>query len=219
MAEILLFDLDGTLTDPKDGITRCVQYGMEALGIYESDREKLVPFIGPPLLDMYMEYCGFTREQAAFAVEKYRERFRTKGMYENEIYDGIAGMLARLRAAGKRLGVATSKPEVFAVPILRHFHIDGYFEHIVGSELSGERVKKGEVIEEALNRFGVGGEQRTSQAVMVGDRKHDILGAQEAGIVSVRVTYGFGGLDELSGAGADRIVDSVEELEKLLLKL
>ena len=140
-------------------------------------------------------------------------------MYENEIYDGIAGMLARLRAAGKRLGVATSKPEVFAVPILRHFHIDGYFEHIVGSELSGERVKKGEVIEEALNRFGVGGEQRTSQAVMVGDRKHDILGAQEAGIVSVGVTYGFGGLDELSGAGADRIVDSVEELEKLLLKL
>ena len=219
MAEILLFDLDGTLTDPKEGITRCVKYGMEALGIYESDREKLVPFIGPPLLDMYMEYCGFTREQAAFAVEKYRERFRTKGMYENEIYDGIAGMLARLRAAGKRLGVATSKPEVFAVPILRHFHIDGYFEHIVGSELSGERVKKGEVIEEALNRFGVGGEQRTSQAVMVGDRKHDILGAQEAGIVSVGVTYGFGGLDELSGAGADRIVDSVEELEKLLLKL
>ena len=219
MAEILLFDLDGTLTDPKEGITRCVQYGMEALVIYEPDREKLVPFIGPPLLDMYMEYCGFTREHAAFAVEKYRERFRTKGMYENEIYDGIAGMLARLRAAGKRLGVATSKPEVFAVPILRHFHIDGYFEHIVGSELSGERVKKGEVIEEALNRFGVGGEQRTSQAVMVGDRKHDILGAQEAGIVSVGVTYGFGGLDELSGAGADRIVDSVEELEKLLLKL
>ena len=219
MAEILLFDLDGTLTDPKEGITRCVQYGMEALGIYESDREKLVPFIGPPLLDMYMEYCGFTREQAAFAVEKYRERFRTKGMYENEIYDGIAGMLARLRAAGKRLGVATSKPEVFAVPILRHFHIDGYFEHILGSELSGELVKKGEVNEEALNRFGVGGEQRRSQAIMVGDRKHDILGAQEAGIVSVGVTYGFGGLDELSGAGADRIVDSVEEREELLLKL
>lgn len=223
MAEIILFDLDGTLTDPKEGITRCVQYGMEALGYHEPDREKLTSFIGPPLMEMYMETCGFTEDEAVQAVEKYRERFREKGMYENEIYEGIADMLKTLKDSGKRLGVATSKPEVFAVPILKYFRIDSYFEYIVGSELSGERVRKGDVIKEALRRFCVEGKAGAGdgkEAVwMVGDRKHDVIGAREAGVPCVGVLYGYGGCEELSGAGADKLVSTVEELKELLAAL
>lgn len=215
--EILLFDLDGTLTDPGEGITRCVQYGMEALGYHEPDRKKLTPFIGPPLKDMYMETCGFSEEEAARAVEKYRERFREKGMYENEIYEGIADMLEMLKVSGKRLGVATSKPEVFAAPILEYFQIDQYFEYIVGSELSGERVRKGDVIKEALRRFGV--EEKKESVLMVGDRKHDVLGAKEAGVSCVGVLYGYGDYEELLTAGADRVVSTVKELQELLLAL
>lgn len=223
MAEILLFDLDGTLTDPKEGITRCVQYGMEAVGYHEPDREKLTPFIGPPLMEMFMGEYGFTKERAELAVEKYRERFREKGMYENEIYEGISDMLEALKNSGKRLGVATSKPEVFAVPILEYFHIDQYFEFIVGSELSGERVRKGDVIKEALRRFSQnetpGTKEKTGSVWMVGDRKHDVVGAGEAGIPCVGVLYGYGGYEELSAVGADRLVSTVEELKKLLLSL
>lgn len=217
MKEIILFDLDGTLTDPKEGITRCVQYGMEAAGYHEPDREKLTPFIGPPLMDMFMETCGFSEEQAAFAVKKYRERFREKGMYENEIYEGIADMLRTLKASGKRLGLATSKPEIFSVLILKYFHIEEYFEFIVGSELSGERVKKGDVIKEALKRFGA--EEKKETVLMVGDRKHDVIGAAESGIPCVGVLYGYGGYEELAGAGADWLVSTVAELTGLLLTL
>lgn len=223
MADIVLFDLDGTLTDPWEGITRCVQYGMEAAGHYEPDREKLTPFIGPPLMDMFMGEYGFTKEQAELAVDKYRERFREKGMYENKIYEGIEELLKALKASGKRLGVATSKPEVFAVPILEYFHIDSYFEHIVGSELSGERVRKGDVIKEALRRFGAEGKagEKGERAMvwMVGDRKHDVIGAGEAGIPCVGVLYGYGGYEELSQAGADRLVSTVGELARLLSAL
>lgn len=217
MKEIILFDLDGTLTDPKEGITRCVQYGMEAAGYYEPDLDRLTPFIGPPLKDMFIETCGFTEEKAELAVEKYRERFREKGMYENKIYEGMADMLKTLKEAGKRLGVATSKPEDFAVPILKYFHIDQYFEHIVGSELSGERVRKGDVIKEALRRFEAEGKRET--VLMVGDRKHDVAGAKEAGIPCVGVLYGYGGYEELSGAGAGQMAATVEELGRLLLAL
>ncbi len=223
MADIVLFDLDGTLTDPWEGITRCVQYGMEAAGHYEPDREKLTPFIGPPLMDMFMGEYGFTKEQAELAVDKYRERFREKGMYENKIYEGIEELLKALKASGKRLGGATSKPEVFAVPILEYFHIDSYFEHIVGSELSGERVRKGDVIKEALRRFGAEGKagEKGERAMvwMVGDRKHDVIGAGEAGIPCVGVLYGYGGYEELSQAGADRLVSTVGELARLLSAL
>ncbi len=217
MAKIILFDLDGTLTDPKEGITRCVQYGMEALGYHEPDREKLTPFIGPPLFDMYRELYGFTEEQADFAVEKYRERFREKGMYENKIYPGIAKMLGALQASGKRLGVATLKPEVFAVPILKHFGIDKYFEFIVGVELSGKQTQKEDVIREALRRFGA--EDRKESVVMVGDRKNDVIGARKAGVGCVGILYGYGSEEELSEAGAETLVATVEELQALLMAL
>ena len=216
MADIILFDLDGTLTDPKEGITKSVRYGLEALGYFEPDLDKLTPFIGPPLTESYMEFYGLTKEEAEKAVEKYRERFRIKGMYENEIYDGIREMLIKLRKAGKRLGVATSKPWVFAEPILEYFHIKECFEHIVGSELNGKRVRKGDVIKEALNRFQI---KDRRNVLMVGDRKHDIFGAKEAGIFSVGVTYGFGGRKELTEAGADYIVETVGELTEFLLKV
>ncbi len=214
MAQIILFDLDGTLTDPKEGITRCVQYGMEALGYAEPDREKLIAFIGPPLHEMFMEYCNFTGAQADLAVEKYRERFREKGMFENRLYEGIPELLEELLRAGKRLGVATSKPWVFAEPILSHFGIREPFEFVTGSELSGSRVRKAEVIEEALRRFQTDG----SDVVMVGDRKHDVLGAEEAGVDCIGVTYGYGSRQELEEAGCSVIVSSVQELGSRLLE-
>ena len=217
MIDFVLFDLDGTLTNPKEGITRCVRYGMEALGYPAPPLDELTPFIGPPLLDMYMETCGFTKEQGLLAVAKYRERFGTVGMFENEVYEGIPELLTELKAAGKHLGVATSKPGVFAVPILEHFHLDGYFERIIGSELDGTRVKKGEVITEALRQFGE--EETNGRVVMVGDRKHDISGAKENHIPSIGVCYGFGGREELKEAGADHIAETVEELKTLLLSL
>ena len=138
-------------------------------------------------------------------------------MFENKLYEGIPEMLGKLRSAGKKLAVATSKPWVFAEPILAHFRLDGYFDEVIGSELDGTRVKKGEVIEEAVRRFGA--EASPEKAVMVGDRKHDIIGAKENGILSVGVTYGYGGYEELSQAGADWIVNTVEELGELLAAL
>ena len=211
--QVILFDLDGTLTDPKEGITKCVQYGMRALGYDEPDLDRLEVFIGPPLHEMFMEYCSFTPSQADRAVEKYRERFRDRGMFENRLYGGIPELLSALRERGLRLGVATSKPWVFAEPILSHFGIREYFEIVTGSELSGERVKKSDVIEEAVRRFGVG----KDQVLMVGDRKHDIFGAREAGVKSLGVLYGYGSREELLSAGAARLAGSVEELSRMLL--
>lgn len=215
MSEIILFDLDGTLTDSKEGITKCVQYGMEAVGCIEPDLDKLTVFVGPPLYDMFIEHCKFTPDQAKLAVEKYRERFREKGIYENAVYEGVPELLAVLKSVGKRLGVATSKPWVFAEPILRDFKIRDYFEHVVGSELDGERVKKADVIREALRQFGA--EEAKEKVLMVGDREHDIIGAREAGVASVGVLYGYGSLRELEKAGAEKTVATVEELRELLL--
>ena len=217
MADIILFDLDGTLTDPKEGITRSVRYGIESLGYPAPELDALTPFIGPPLLDMFMEFCGFTEEEAKKAVAKYRERFRKTGIFENEIYEGMEQMLGTLRNAGKRLGVATSKPWEFAETILSHFRIRDYFESVTGSEMDGTRVRKGEVIEEALRRFGVRESDRPS-VLMVGDRKHDVIGARENRIACVGVTYGYGGREELEKAGADEIVDTIEELTQTLLR-
>ena len=151
----LLFDLDGTLTDPKEGITTSVQYALRAFGIEEPDLEKLRPFIGPPLQSSFMDFYGFDEEKAKRAVEKYREWFRPKGIYQNAIYPGIEEMLSRLKAGGKVLAVASSKPQIFVEQVLRHFGIYDYFTVIVGSELDGRRDKKEEVVEEALRQLGM----------------------------------------------------------------
>ena len=216
MYHYILFDLDGTLTDPKPGITGCVQYALHKFGIEEPDRDKLEPFIGPPLLDSFQEVYGFDEEKGLQAVAYYRERFSTVGLFENEIYPGIAQMLARLQKAGCRLAVASSKPTVFVTQILEHFGILSYFEVIVGSELDGTRSCKEQVVEEALRQLLRDGSGEEEAIVMVGDRKYDIMGAKAHHIASVGVAYGYAAAGALEEAGADVIVETVEELEQAL---
>ena len=153
MKKYVLFDLDGTLTDPMVGITTCVQYALAAAGIEEPDLQKLTPFIGPPLKQSFMEFYGFSDEKAEQAVEKYRERFKDVGIFENEVYEGIPKLLSSLKKEGMLLSVASSKPEVFVKRILAHFSIDSYFDAVVGSELDGRRTDKKEVVAEALKRL------------------------------------------------------------------
>lgn len=205
----ILFDLDGTLTDPAEGITNSVKYALQKFGIEVGDKSELNKFIGPPLWDSFEEYYGFTREQANQAVEYYREHFRDKGIFENKVYPGVEGLLETLNAEGKKLVLATSKPRVFAERILEHFGLKKFFSFIAGSELDGTRVDKGEVIQFALAGIGV---EKLSQAVMVGDRRHDILGAHKAGIKAIGVLAGYGGGEELLDAGADYIVERVADI-------
>lgn len=218
MKKYLLFDLDGTLTDPKVGITTCVQYALQSFGIEEPDLDKLECFIGPPLKESFMEFYGFSEEQAKEAVEKYRERFRDTGIYENELYDGIPQMLRTLQSKGMYLAVASSKPEEYVRRILEHIKIDKYFCVVVGSEMDGTRSAKADVIKEALTRLSEGESIQADQVYMIGDRRHDIEGARENGIESVGVAYGYGSMEELKEAKSDYIVRSVEELQKFLLR-
>ena len=217
MFDIILYDLDGTLTDPKEGITKSVQYALRYFGIEEEDLSKLEPFIGPPLKEQLMEYCGFEEEKGEEAVWKYRERFSVDGWKENKIYPGVADMLRRLSQEGKILAVASSKPTLFVDKILDYFEITKYFTEVVGSEMDGSRTRKSDVIGEVFSRLRID-EENKDRVVMIGDRKHDVIGAKEAGVASIGVTYGYGGYDELAGAHPDWIVNSVDELTELLLK-
>lgn len=213
--DYILMDLDGTLTNPKDGITKSVQYALKALNIIEEDLDTLTRHIGPPLKDGFMEYYGFTEEEANRAVEKYREHFKEYGIYENEVYKGIEELLSRLKRAGKTLLVATSKPEPLAKQILSHFHLDVYFDDICGATFDDFRSRKDEVIRYALEKNGI---TELSGVVMVGDRKYDVEGAKEVGIASIGVLYGFGSREELESAGADRIAESVEHLYEVIME-
>jgi len=210
----ILFDLDGTLTDPKVGITKSVAYALQSFGIEVEDLDSLVKFIGPPLRVSFKEYYGFSENDCIKAVEKYREYFREKGLFENNVYPGIEDLLRNLKQSGRRLFVATSKPTVFAVKILEHFNLIQYFDYVSGSELDGSRDSKGEVIEFALQKNDL-----TNQinVVMVGDREHDVIGAKENNIDVIGVLYGYGNRTELEKAGATYIVESIEELSKLLM--
>lgn len=211
----ILFDLDGTLTDPGTGITNSVAYALARFGIAVADRAELYRFIGPPLMDSFMEYYGLTEAQATEAVAVYREYFADKGWAENRVYDGIEPLLASLEAAGKVLLVATSKPEVFARRILAHFGLDKYFAVIRGVALQAPRgYSKADVIREALASVGV---TDLSQAVMVGDRRHDIEGAKAVGLASIGVLYGYGDKAEHERAGADLIAEDVASLGSILL--
>lgn len=218
MNQYLLFDLDGTLTDPKLGITTCVQYALSSFGIEEPNLDKLEPFIGPPLKDSFMDFYGMDEEQAEAAIVKYRERFSDVGMFENELYPGIARMLRRCKRHGAKLAVASSKPEVFVKKILEHFHLAQYFDVIVGSELDGRRTDKEEVVREALHQLFPKNDIDYDNTVMIGDRKFDIIGAKDNKLVSVGVSYGYGSIEELKAEKPDYIARSVEELEDLLLR-
>ncbi len=210
----ILFDLDGTLTDPAVGITTCVAYALKKFGIEVEDISTLNHFIGPPLLDSFMADYGFSKEKAQTAIDYYRERFRVKGLYENEVYDDVPEMLEKLKNDGKKLILATSKPEPFAKEIMRHFGLDKYFDFVAGSNFDGTRTAKAEVIEYALESAGV---TDKSACIMVGDREHDIIGANKTGLDSIGVLYGYGSRNELESAGATFIAETVENLTKLIL--
>ena len=213
MFKYILFDLDGTLTDPKEGITKSVQYALASVGIDEPDLDKLEPFIGPPLHESFMEFYGFDRDKAMELVDKYRERFNVTGIYENVIYPGIADMLKTLKEAGCKIAIASSKPTEMVEIILDHFDIRKHFDFVVGSNLDGTRTKKEEVVEEVLRQM----KPVKEKTAMVGDRKFDVEGARAFGLVSVGMSFGYAQENELEEAGADYIVDTVEELQKLLL--
>lgn len=212
--ECILFDLDGTLTDSATGITNSVIYALEKYDIKVDNRNELNKFIGPPLLDSFERYYGFSKEQAKTAVEYYREYYRKKGIFENFVYDGIEDLLKILKYNNKILVVATSKPQVFAQQVLEKFNIAEYFTYIAGSNLDGTRIKKDEVIQYALESCS---SINLSKVIMIGDREHDINGAKKVGIDSIGVLYGYGDRDELEKAGADFIVNTVLDIEKLLI--
>lgn len=218
MKKYLLFDLDGTLTDPKKGICTCVQYALASLGIEEPDLDKLEPFIGPPLKESFMKYYGLDEAGAEAAIVKYRERFRDTGIFENKLYGGIPEMLNALNSQGMYMAVASSKPTEFVQRILEHFKIAKYFRVVVGSEMDGTRAKKEEVIEEALKQLFGNWPVEKTKVYMIGDRSYDAEGARKAGVECVGVTYGYGSMEELREAKCDYIVRSVEELQKFLLR-
>lgn len=212
--QAILFDLDGTLTDPGVGITNSVAHALKKYSIEVNDRTELYKFIGPPLWESFEKYYGFSKEEAKAAVEYYREYYRKKGIFENLVYDGIKGLLDNLQNAGKTLIVATSKPEVFAKQILEHFKIAKYFTYIAGANLDGTRVKKDEVIQYALDANGVSDK---SKVIMIGDREHDIIGAKKVGVDSIGVLFGYGSREELEHAQATYMVEKVEEILSILL--
>lgn len=214
MYDTILFDLDGTLTDPGTGITNSVAYALKKYGIEVSARTELYKFIGPPLQDSFMDFYGFTEADAMAAVAYYREYYREKGIYENRLYDGMADLLESLCNAGRKLLVATSKPEEFSVQILEYFDIQKYFTYIAGSNMDGTRSKKEEVIAYALEAGKVSDK---SAALMVGDRKFDILGAKKNGLDSAGVLFGYGSREELEAAGADYIAEQPADIYAVIV--
>ncbi len=212
--KILLFDLDGTISDPKVGITKSVQYALEKTGIIESDMDELECFIGPPLHVSFSEFYQLNERQTEKAIEFYRERFKAKGMFENTLYKKIPELLKSLQKQGYTLTIATSKPTVFAEKILNYFQIDHYFDHGVGSNLKGTRSAKNEIISYILNQHP---ENNLSDFLMIGDRKHDIIGANQTGIDSLAVTYGYGSKEELLEVSPTYIVDEVQQIKEIIV--
>ena len=210
MYKAIFFDLDGTLTESGEGITKSVQYALEKLGKPEEDLDKLRVFIGPPLMEQFMKYADIDETEARKAVEYYRERYAVKGIFENRPYDGVENLLRELKGRGYILAVASSKPEYYVTKILDYFNLSSYFEVVVGSEMNGARTSKTEVIEEALKRLNMS--DRRKEVLMVGDKEHDVLGARAAGLACVAVGYGYGTKEELTVAQPLKIVASIEEL-------
>lgn len=220
MKHIVLFDLDGTLTDPGLGITNSVMYALDRFGIRVEDRSELYKFIGPPLLNSFMDFYGFDEEKAEKAVVYYREYYREKGIFENKVYDGIPELLEQMKKQEMILAVATSKPEPFAVQILEHFNLSQYFDVIAGSDFENVRNTKAKVITYAMDRLKDQLCEELSalkqSAVMVGDRFHDIVGAKENDIQSVGVLFGYGNREELEDVGADFVVEQPSDIIQVI---
>lgn len=212
--QVVLFDLDGTLTDPGEGITNSVAYSLKRYGIKVENRSELYKFIGPPLIESYEKYYGFSHEQAVEAVEIYREYYADKGIYENEVYTGIEALLRKLKEQKILCLVATSKPELYAREIIRHFRLEDYFYYVAGANMDESRTNKAEVIAYALAQLPE--EINTEKIIMVGDRLHDIRGARENGLDSIGVLFGYGSEEELKQAGATYLVKKPEQVFYIL---
>ena len=209
----VIFDLDGTLTDSAIGITNSVAYALKKWGIEVEDKRTLNCFVGPPLAYSFENYFGFSKDQALEAVEEYRVYYREKGIFENLVYPGVPEMLEAVRACGKKVILATSKPEHFAKQILDYFDLTKYFDLVAGATMDYSRAKKGQVIAYALENFGV---NDVNECIMVGDRDQDVNGAREQGFECIGVLYGYGGREELEGAGARYIAEPVEDILKFI---
>ncbi len=210
----IFFDLDGTLTDSKDGIINSIKYALDCLGEPLPDEKTLQKFLGPPLVDSFQKFCGLSRDRAELALVKYRERFSDIGIFENKVYDGIYDLLRALVNGGRVPVLATSKPRVYAERIMTKFRLRPFFRLLCGSELDGTRNAKSEVIEYAIEKSGCPREK----IIMVGDRENDILGAKKCGIASCGVRYGYALEGELEAAGADYIANNTDELLTILMK-
>ena len=215
MYETVFFDLDGTLTEPSGGIMDSVEYALSKWNIKVADRNELRRFIGPPLVYSFKEFYGFGEEDAAKAVAYYREHFKKEGIYNNEVYADTVPVLEALKQAGKKIALATSKPEQFAKIILEHFDLAKYFDHICGATMDNSRNTKEAVLEYAMNSAGIADK---STAVMVGDRHHDIDGANFCKIDSIGVRYGFAEERELEDAGATYVVDELRDILGIILQ-
>ena len=211
--DTLLFDLDGTLTDSTEGIVRCLEYALERMGFdIPEDTNK---FLGPPLYRSFAEFCGMNEEQVNEAVRIFRERYSTVGLFENRVYDGVPEMLKRLRDGGKRIMVATSKPEVYAMRIFDRFGLSQFFEIVGGANINGTRNDKDEVIEYVLEKAGI---SDRSSVLMIGDRRQDVLGAHKTGLKCMGILWGFGSIEELTEAGADFIAETPVKAADMLLQ-
>ncbi len=210
----ILFDLDGTLVDNSEGIIKSARYALERKGLPDEPDSRLRRFIGPPLHTSFMEFYGFSEEEAFECVELYRERYRVKGVYESKLFEGIREMLIKLADSGVKLCVSTSKPLVFTESILKQHGVYELFTHIVGANLDGSMTDKTEVIEETLRRIG----DDSAYKLMIGDRSFDMIGAGNCGIDGVGVYFGFAEPGELEKAGAKYIANTVKELEELLIR-
>lgn len=209
----VLFDLDGTVSDSGEGITNSVRYSLQKFGIEENNYENLKRFVGPPLYASYEKYYGFTHEEAVRAVEYYREYYNACGIFELEIYAGIIDLLKWLKKSGKKVVLATSKPEVYAERIAEYFGFKEYFDNISGALLDGSRIDKADIITYALGRIG---ESDISKCIMIGDRSYDVIGAKAFGMDSIGVTWGYGTEEELCEAEATYIVDTPEKIKDIL---
>jgi phosphoglycolate phosphatase len=213
MFQYILFDLDGTLTDPKIGITNSVMYSLEKFGIKVNDRKELFCFIGPPLIDSYMDFYGFSKEDALQAIVYYREFFGVTGIYQNDVYDGIENVLATLKNQGKKLILATSKPEKYANIILEHFGLAKYFDCVVGATFDGSLNYKSDIVAVALKRGGV---DDISKAVMIGDRHHDVDGGKANSLATIGVLYGYGSMEEFNECGADFVAETPADILRII---
>ena len=209
-----IFDLDGTITDSGQGIMNAIRYAVKKHGLPELSEQVLRSFIGPPLKEQFQSVFGLSEEEGAVMVAAYREYYSDKGIFENRVYDGVAEMLERLKTAGARILMATSKPEKYAKQIAEHFGFSQYFDFIGGACMDGRRTDKHEVIEYVIDGCKVCRES----AVMIGDRRHDIIGASKAGIHSIGVLYGYGSREELQKAGAEMIAVTPDDITRLILQ-